>query len=82
MLLKVTLGVNFINILQVHFLYISASSSLSIVHFGFVIFLVKGYWQKKSSQSVDEIDSGYRPRQNFACLRHIVLSKKFISHIL
>jgi len=41
MLVKLTLGVNFINILHERFLHKSALRSFSLVHYGFVIF-----WQK------------------------------------
>jgi len=41
--MNMSFGVNFINILLAPFLYESALSSFSLLHFGFVIFSAQGY---------------------------------------
>jgi len=47
MLVKLTKGVNFINILSAHFSYKSELSSFSLITVLLCDFLAKGYWQKK-----------------------------------
>jgi len=44
MLMKLTTGVNFINILLAHFLYERVLLSFSLIKVWFCIFLAKEYW--------------------------------------
>jgi len=56
MMVKLTSGVNFINILHKRFLYKSVLLSFSLVMFLLCNFLAKGYWQKSTHKMLMKLN--------------------------
>jgi len=58
--MKLTAGVDFINILHPHFSYKRASRSFSLLHFGFIIFRQKDIGKKSGRKMLIKLTTVYR----------------------